>query len=371
MEALIGKHHFKGLNQHTWLYCGAEAPVLNGAADAVQQYMEYRGKGPEGRRINGQIEQSLRENIARLIKGRPEEIALLSNASEGISAVARSMNWQKGDNVVINSLEYPSGVLPWLLLRERGVEVRVVEHTQWIVTAEDMLARVDDRTRLVVASHVSFLSGARLDYQKIHKQLRNTETLFLLDATQSLGAVPVELSSADVIVCSSYKWLLGTHGLGILAVNSEKLQLVPEAAGWRSVADKFSAERFQSMRFWDDMRRFELGFPSYPSIYALQYSTNFLLQSNTEEIERHILALGGHLISKLTELGYNVMTSADADRRAGNISVLCEDGEQLANELERQGIYFWGGSGRFRVSVHAYNDTEDIEKLVSLLPSHK
>lgn len=369
MKAYINKNHFIGLDGRAYLYCGAEAPALAGAEEAVRQYMRHRSLGAEGRRHNSFVEQQLRDNVAALLNGRPEHIALLSSASEGIAAIANAVDWRNGDNVVVNALEYPSGVLPWLLLKDKGVELRVVDHIDWHVAAERMLERVDERTRLVVASHVSFLSGSRLDCRLLYEALKQTDTLLLLDATQSFGAVPVELNCADAIVCSSYKWLLGIHGLGLLAVNPARLsQLQPKAAGWRSVADKFAADRFRAYRFWDEAKRFELGFPGYASIHALHYATGLLRQYDAAAIERHIAELGGTLIGELQHRGYPVMTPSAPERRAGNISVQFEQGERLAHELERQGVHVWGGSGRFRVSVHAFNDANDIDALLEKLP---
>jgi selenocysteine lyase/cysteine desulfurase len=369
MEPLIGKQAFIGLDQCTWLYSGAETPALTGAAEAVQQYMLNRSKGPIGRELNDQVEQQLRANLARILHAAPADIALMSNSSEAIAAIAHSIEFHPGDNVVINSLEFPSGVLPWLTLKEKGVEVRLVDHHDWQISATDMLAKVDGRTRIVVASQVSYHTGARLDCQAIYEKLKKTDTLFLVDATQAAGAVGVDARHADYTVISSYKWLLSVHGLGILALNPERPLPGPDTAGWRSVSDLFSPHRFSRYTLWNDARRFELGYPAYPSVYAMNYSTGLLLNTGLDAIERHILALGGELIEGLTRLGYNVMTPADPAKRAGNISVIDSNGGKLADELSRKQIYVWGGDGRFRVSIHAFNDSNDVAALLSNLPA--
>jgi selenocysteine lyase/cysteine desulfurase len=369
MEPLIGKQAFIGLDQCTWLYSGAETPALTGVAEAVQQYMRNRSKGPIGRELNDQVEQNLRANLARILHAAPEDIALMSNSSEAIAAIAHSIDFHPGDNVVINSLEFPSGVLPWLSLQAKDVEVRLVDHRDWQISAADILDKVDGRTRIVVASQVSYHTGARLDCQAIYEKLKKTDTLFLVDATQAAGAVGVDARHADYTVVSSYKWLLSVHGLGILALNPERPLPGPDTAGWRSVSDLFSPHRFSRYTLWNDARRFELGYPAYPSVYAMNYSTGLLLNTGLDAIERHILALGGELIEGLTRLGYNVMTPADPAKRAGNISVIDSNGGKLADELSRKQIYVWGGDGRFRVSIHAFNDSNDVAALLSNLPA--
>ncbi|MBP1988755.1 aminotransferase class V-fold PLP-dependent enzyme [Paenibacillus eucommiae] len=370
MESLVNKQSFIGLDTCTWLYSGAEVPVHQGCMDAVNEYLQYRGKGPGGRAHNAEIEQLCKQNLAQLLQGNPENIALLSNSSEIISMIAQSLDFEEGDNVILNTIEFPSGVLPWLLLKSKGVEVRVVDHKDWKISVEDIMDQVDERTRLVITSHVSYHTGARLDYKKLYAELKKTQALLLLDITQSLGAVQVDMNHADFVVCSSYKWLLSLHGVGVLGVNPARVQAFnPKSVGWRSVADMFGPDRFKTVTFQDDARRFELGFPSYPTIYAMQYSTGLLLREGPERIEQHILSLGGMLIEQLSELGYEIMTPKEPDKRAGNICVVAERGEEIADELHKQQIYVWGGDGRFRASIHLFNDSKDIETLIQALRS--
>lgn len=366
MNALIDKNQFIGLEHCAWLYSGAESPPHRGVLSAMQDYVMARSKGPEGRAINEQVEESCRRQVAAMMEGSQEQIALVSNVSEAINQIAQMIPFQPGDNVVINNLEFPSGVLPWL--RHEKVEVRVVAHQNWQVAEEDMLAHVDEKTRLVVVSHVSFMTGSRLNYKRLYEQLKDTNTLLLLDVTQSLGVVPVELSYADFVVCSSYKWLLSVHGAGIMAVNPERTKsLLPPAAGWRSVSDLFNPDRFRTFEYYSDARKFELGYPSFPTLYAMNYSTKLLLDIGIDKIEQHVLALGGELMNQLRQLGFKLMTPKQPERRAGNISIVCDQGEYAAELLAEQGIYVWGGDQRLRMSVHAFNDLSDVEKVVQAL----
>jgi cysteine desulfurase/selenocysteine lyase len=372
MNALINKQSFVGLQDCTWFYNGAETPPHQGCLDAVAEYFNYRGKGPHGRDHNAEIEQACKVNLARLLNGKPSNIALLSNSSEVISMIAQSLDFDAGDNIVINDLEFPSGVLPWVLLKQKGLEVRVVKHRNWKITVEDIMAQVDERTRLVMTSHVSYLSGAKLDYRSLYAQLKKTKTLLLLDATQSLGAVSVDMNEADFVVCSSYKWLLSIHGMGILGVNPARTaEFQSRSVGWRSVRDMFGSDRFESFKFHEDARRFELGYPSFATLYATRFSTGLLLEHGSDRIENHILTLGSKVINWLLKSGYEVMTPEDPDQRAGNISVVVEEGESIARYLSKQNIYVWGGDGRFRISIHVFNDEEDINKLFKALESYK
>lgn len=367
-HSLVDKGSFSGLDRSAWFFSGAESPPYRGAENAVNQYLANRSLAGVGRDRNERTADSLKRNLAALLQAEADQIALVSNSSEAISQIAAALQLQPGDNVVINTLEFPSGVLPWLLHADGGVEVRTVEHRDWEVPVEEILARVDGRTRVVMTSHVSYMSGARLDYQRLYANLKGTGTLLLLDATQSLGVVPVDVNHADIVVCSSYKWLLGLHGLGILALNPARTgDLMPRFAGWRSVAEMFGPDRFSSFQPFPDARRFELGYPNFPTIYAMEASTRLLLEVGIEKIEQHVLTLGGLLMQRLLELDFEVMTPADPQRRAGNIAAVCREGARIAEALQAEGIYLWGGDGRFRASVHLFNDSADVDRLMEAL----
>lgn len=367
MRALIDKSEFVGLENTTWLYSGAETPTHRGSMAAVEDYMRSRSLGPIGRDRNTSVENNCKALLAQMMNGRPEDIAFMSNSSEVISMIASSMDWQAGDNLILHTLEFPSGVLPWLKLKEKGIEIRIVEDTNGEVGVDDILRVTDERTRLVMTSHVSYLTGARLDYRSLYRKLKETRTLLLLDVTQSLGVVPVQMYEADFVVCSSYKWLLSTHGAAVFGINRERISLVPAYVGWRSVKDMFGPNRFQAFELQDDARRFELGYPSYPTLYSMNFTVQLLLNIGIANIERHVLELGSYLIRGLKELGLEVMTPVQPEKRAGNISVRHEAGEQIAEGLLKEQIYIWGGDGRFRISLHLFNDKDNVDRLLNKL----
>lgn len=371
MQPLIPRSEFIGLDECTWLYSGAESPPLQGVRDAVDEYVSARAFGPEGRARNSEIEAQCRQRFATLLNGQPEQIAFTSNSSEAISNIALSVDLKPGDNVVINNLEFPSGVLPWLALKAQDIEVQLVTHRDWLITAEDVLALVDERTKLVCISHVSYLSGSRLDYRSLYRELKNSNALLLLDATQSLGAVEVDMNHADFVVASSYKWLLGIHGAAVLAINPQRTTDIKSSLlGWRGISDMFSPTRYESFAQHSDARRFELGYPGYATLYALNHSVGRLLHIGIEAIERHILELGEHLAGRLSDAGYQLMTPREPERRAGNIAIVCPAGEAVSDALRQERIYTWGGDNRLRASVHLFNVPADIDTYIEALRRH-
>jgi len=371
MNTPLNKQDFIGLENVNWLYSGAETPPLKCSADAVQKYFQSRATGPNGRAQNAAKEDSLKNNLSQMLNLAAENIAIGANSSEMFFSLISSLDWQPGDNVVIHTLEFPAGVLPCLQLKERGVEVRVVEHQNWSIDPQQILDQVDERTRLVIGSWVSYLSGARLPYQQVYAALQNTQALFAVDVTQALGAFNFDGMQADFVIGSSYKWLLGTHGAGILAVNPTRTKnLNPLVVGWRGISDMFSDTRFEKFTYHEDARRFETGYPSYPTIWAMEASTNYLLNAGVENCSNHILEMGTLLINSLQENGYQVMTPQEPDLRAGNIALVCPRGEEVSAALAAENIYAWGGDNRLRASIHAFVDQSDIVQFVDALKRH-
>jgi selenocysteine lyase/cysteine desulfurase len=297
------------------------------------------------------------------MEANPDEIALLGSSSEAINSVAGVIDFQPGDNVVINDLEFPSVALPWLRIRKQGVEVRVVRHQNWQIPAETLLAAVDERTRLLALSQVSYVNGWHHDIAAISSALRGTSTLFLLDATQALGVLPVDAALADFVVCSTYKWLLGTHGLGAMYVNRDQLSArEPASIGWYSLDTAFTEDRYERYRLRGDAGRFETGYLNFPAIYALNTSVSYLLDIGIERIANHAQTLGDALIAGLQATGLTVTTPIDRNRRGASVTFLHDRAAELGHRLAARDIHVWAGDGRVRASTHLFNDAGDVER---------
>jgi cysteine desulfurase/selenocysteine lyase len=352
----------------SWLYTGAEGPPLISQESALADYWRNRALGPEGRSRHAEREQGLRIRLAALMGLDSSCVALMGNASEALNSVALSLDLQPGDNVVINDLEYPSVVQPWLNMQQHGVEVRVAHHRDWSVSAENLADHVDDRTRVIAVSHVSYMSGWRHDLSAVADVADSVGAFVLVDATQSLGVVPVPGHEVDAVVASSYKWLLGGHGVGILGWNRDRRELPsPPTVGWRTVEEIFTADRFSAFRAHRDARRFEVGFPSYPAIYSLFASVEWLAGFPSQKVESHVSALTGRLLDGLRERGLPTMTSIDPKHRAGNVAFRCSQGEAVVDALDARDILCWAGDGRLRMSVHLFNGIGDVEAALDAL----
>ena len=376
---LLNKNLFEGLdNNIVHLSAGGETPMLHSHRDAFEQFMQDKGRGERARQLIHETMLKTREQCGELFNVNASDISFVSSTSEGINIVAYGLDWQAGDNVVIADVEFGSGVYPWTMLKDKGVEVKIVRHKDWQISIEDIEAQIDTRTRLVLMSHVSMFTGQRIPLQQLADAVHQRGALLVLDATHAAGVVPVDASCADVVISSCYKWLLGTHGTAIFYWNRDRLpELKAPFLGWASAATAGGWKDPLTLTQHDDGLRFMPANPNYLGIYILHNALKNLLPLGINTIEQHALKLTGRLhegISKLDldRLQISIMTSAEEQYRAGNICIMSERVDELSAQLRSRGVLVWGTYGsdsRLRISAHVYNDANDIDTCIDALAS--
>ncbi|HZK78353.1 MAG TPA: aminotransferase class V-fold PLP-dependent enzyme [Gemmatimonadaceae bacterium] len=369
------KRDFAGIDGLHYFYSGAEGPALLSQRAASLSYIDHKSMGQPGRDHHDVVMDSCRAQLGMMMGVDASNIAIVSNASEALHRLAESIPWRGDANVVSCDLEFPSVTLPLVSLRSAGVELRIVENHNWVVTVDDIARQVDENTQAIVVSHVSYKSGSRFDIAALAKVAQSVEALLIVDATQSLGVVPVEARSADYVIASTYKWLLGSHGAAAMyARDPLGSPVVPSHVGWRSVQDMFAADRFERFDLWPDARRWELGYPSFPSIYLLEQSLLYINRFDPKAIETHVHRLGTTLLEGARGLGMVPMTPDEPSLRAGNIAIRADEPVKLAEDLAERGVIAWGGDGRIRFSIHLFNDDDDVTAALAglreLVPSH-
>jgi len=367
--SLVDKSRFIGGDDRAYLLTAGEGLVPVDVLDATRRYYENKGLASEGRTRHEAVEQATRTKLAALMVGATaDDIALLSSTSEGVNAIYSLIDWQPGDNIVlpVNALEFPSTVLPAAKRERDGVEVRTVGHQDWIISADDIAAAIDERTRLVFLSHVSYRTGHRFDLSEVGDAIRraNPKTIFAVDATQSLGVVPVQADACDFLVVTSCKWLLAPHGIGVFYWNRQRRpDIEPANIGWYSVVD--------DLQFPYELKptagRFELGGPNMVSIYGMEPGLGILLATGVEQITQHVLRLGSRLLDGLQGLPLEIITPLDPELRAGIVSWLDDNPRGTAAALSARGIEVTGSSGRIRAGIHLYNDASDIDRLIEAM----
>jgi selenocysteine lyase/cysteine desulfurase len=365
MTALIPKDAFIGIENVAHLAAGGEAPPLREHVAAAAEFLGDKAAGMPGRERMYATADRVRARLAALLRGEAADVAFLATASDGLFVAALGIDWRPGDNVVVARSEFPSVLHSWR--RSRGVELRAVGRSA-VPRLEEIADALDRRTRVIAASHVSYLTGARLDLAALREIADRARARLVVDASHALGVVPVDGSLCDVLVSCAYKWMLGVHGVGVFYANSARWpDLAPPGVGWHSIEPEADWSRRTAYRDKPSGERFELGNYSFVSLYLLERGLSALERAGSAAITDHVLRLGGALREGLEALGLPVLTPADAIARAGNIAFATDRPGQLEALLRANGVIAWGGDRRLRLSVHGYNDEADVARALQVL----
>lgn len=312
-----------------------------------------------------------RERLADLIGARADEVAYVKNTTSGLMLAAESIPWREGDSVVVAQIEFPANVYPWLNLRRRGVQVRMIAAApDRTLSVDDYRATCDATTRAIAASWVQYSTGQRMDIAALAEVAREAGAYLIVDAIQGLGALQADVGrmGVDVLCADGHKWLLSVEGCGLMYVSDRIIgDLDPFWRGWTSVPDPLDfAAHDQPPR--GDARRFEEGSANVLGAAALDASAGLLLEVGPAEVERRIIALTDSLIERLRERGCEIASPLVPGQRSG---IVCfrhpaRNADEVIERLTGQGIAAAARLGVVRLSPHFYNDEEEMRRAVEV-----
>jgi cysteine desulfurase / selenocysteine lyase len=363
------KSDFVGLEHGAYLYTAGQSPPLKSHREALGRWVDDKARGPAtGAALEATVGRA-KATVADLLGVESSDLALLGSSSDISNLLARSLAWREGDNVVINNVDFPSNIYPWLRLREAGVAVRVARQRDWYVALDDLIGLIDERTRVVIVSQVSWLTGQRHNLARLAEACHANGARLFADVTHAFGVVEVPAALCDVAFSSCYKWILGGTGVAVLYWNRERWpDLEPPTVGWHSVEERSGDDLVDSgFTVRADARRFEVGNPPHPSVYLLENGAGYIAGVGQQRIQEHVLELGDWLLRELRELGLEVMTPLAADERAGNYCFATPRAETVQTALHERDVQVVGRDGRVRISPHLFNDRSDVENLVEAL----
>jgi len=320
-----------------------------------------------------------RRGAAQLIAAEPDEIALAPSTTAGINMVAEGIDWREGDNVVILADEYPSNAYPWMNQHDRGVETRLVETNRGRPDHDKLRQACDNRTRVVSVSWVSFSTGYRNNIDAIADIAHQAGAYFFLDAIQGLGVFPLDVSQSpiDFLAADGHKWMLGPEGAGLAYFrreNLEKLRAIGVGAHSVMNAHDYSTLDF---RLRPAASRYEGGSPNMVGMLGWGASLQLLSQWRAEDLAAAVLAITDLACEKLQSIGASIVSHraiepSGHDPRSGIVSFTLPDRDpmQLRHECLDAGIALSCRAGRLRISPHAYNNEDDIDRLIDALKPH-
>ena len=313
---------------------------------------------------------AMRRSLALLLNAEPSEIAFAKNTSEGISCFANGLDWQPGDEVVSIEGEFPSNFYPWKALEKHGVVLRLVAQEQGRVTQKAILEALTPRTRVVAVSFVQYLSGFRLDLEKLGQACAAHGCLLFVDAIQGLGAFPMDVKRAKIagLAADGHKWMLGPEGSALLYVNREVMErITPSEIGWASVRHSGDFTR-RDLSWRDDARRYECGTLNTVGFYGLGAAVDLLLEIGVQNIAERVLDLTARLRDGLVAQGHCVFGAHAREEASGIVTFVPRQGtaERLLERFLANRVQVAARSGMIRISPHFYNTEEEIDRVLEI-----
>jgi selenocysteine lyase/cysteine desulfurase len=306
----------------------------------------------------------VRERVARFIGAQADEIAFVTNTSEGMNILADLV---AGDGPVLSDeMEFPTVTLPFA---HRGAQMQFIPAIEGELRLEMFDEVHAPRAASIAISHVQFSNGFRIDLEALGA-LKGRRPL-LVCGSQSVGAFSVDVSAMNIdgLACAGHKWMLAGYGAGFVYVNRELLKRAPRGLGWRSVKEPFAFNNRAGVPV-EAARRYELGCPSFPGIFALGAAVSYLDGIGAERIQQRVLQLNTVLTSALRHADFDVLSPSGAGRSAQTL-VAVDDPRGTTEFLRAKGIMVTQKPEGIRVSTHFYNNDEDIEKLVTALRARR
>jgi selenocysteine lyase/cysteine desulfurase len=310
----------------------------------------------------------LRGRVAHMLNARPEEIALTASTSAALSSIASAINYGARPKVVLAELDFPTLGYQWMVRPDVEL-VRVPSDDGITIDLQRYADAVDERTAFLAVSHVFFTTGAVQDLRALADIAHHKGALLLVDAYQSVGQIPVDVTAAhaDVLTTGPLKWLLGGPGLCYLYVREDRIpELVPTIAGWFGAARQFQFDA-GAFEFHADARRYELGTPALPTLHAALGGQEIIDEIGISRIRERNSELTERLVAGARERGCTLRCARDAATRTAIVMVAHPDPARAVARLAERDIIVDFRPGHVRISPHFYNTADEIDRVLAEL----
>lgn len=359
---------FPSLAGRVYLNTAAEGIPPASVGQALQQYYQDKLLGMDGRIPHAAQWQATRELVASFYGLTADEIGLCSCSSEAYNLAAMALRLKPGDEVVINDLDFPAGATPFLQPTSPAT-ARLWKQRDGGLRVEDLIPLLTPKTRLVTVSLVSFFNGFMINLPEVLAAVRkHSGALLAVDVTQAMGRIPLDLSGVDLIVSSTHKWILASHGGGLVGVPKAKSAdwTVP-AGGWFHLEDAFGPKRFEAAVSKPGAISFAVGMPNYPAIYAIRAALDYIRSVGVAAIDAHARPLVLHCLREVKNLPVELLTPADPDHVAGILAFRHPRADEIYKGLHAKNIHVMSHAGRLRVAIHGYNTAHDVDEFLKQL----
>ena len=345
-----------------------------GAAESINRWQEAlanEGTVAFDEQAEVEILDGLSNAAALLFGAEKQDIAIASGETPLMSSLAWAISPPKGSNIVATDVCHPSTIYPWMRVAETtGAEMRWARGDNQYVARETIEALIDSQTAIVCLSHAEYGTGQLHDLKHYADLAHDNGALLVVDATQSAGQVPIDVKrqGVDAAVSSTYKWMCGPFGTGVMYVAKSLQDLHPGIIGWRSHKDMwdFQADRVD---FPTSAKRFEFGTMAYGTALGAAEAVGYLLELGITDVAAHNLAIADELRQGLAAANAEILSPSDRCEWSATVAARFpgQDSRVLAAALKERGVVASLRRDFIRFSPHLYNNSGDVETVLSTI----
>lgn len=314
---------------------------------------------------------------------RKEEIIFTRNTTDSINTIVFGYflnNLDSGDEIILSSSEHASNILPWLILSiKKNVKVVFVDSVNEKLNINDLVSKINSKTKVISLAQVTNVSGDVRDVKKIISIAHKYGILVVVDAAQSAPHMKIDVSDmdADFLAFSAHK-MCGPTGLGVLYGKSELLnKMIPYSYGG-GMNETYDENKLKLLPL---PYRFEAGTPNLSAIVGFSETIKFLNEIGMDNIERHVKYLRRYLVKRLKEISYVKIYNEDCEGASVIINVDGLLSGDVGLYLNTKKICVRSGKhcakmgdnkeDTVRISLYFYNTYEEIDLLIDALKDRK
>ena len=372
------KYLFKLSDAIHYLNCAYKAPLLKSSEEGVIKALQ-REYNPIDFSSNSFFEDvdSVRSLFGKLVNSKSSQVVIIPSTSYGFASVFKNIPYKKGQHALTVQQEFPSDY--YSLKRwcdTHNAELKIVTSNNETNLGNDLnkklIDNINESTAIINISSVHWTNGMQFDLEAIGKKCKTVGAKFVVDGTQSVGALPmnVEKFNIDALVCASYKWLIGTYSMGLMYISSEFNNGIPIEESWMNRAN---AKNFKNLTDYSDdyasgAARYNVGQTSnFLLIPILKSGLQQVLEWTPEGVQAYCKRLTQPLKDYLKSINIIIEDSYGSSHIIGINLPKTIDINKLTENLLKHKVYLSVRSTSLRVSVNVFNTKEDIDKLIEVI----
>jgi len=368
------RHRFPIFEQRLYINSCSQGALSDAVRSSYEQYLADWDEYGAPWEYWVERAEAARSAFAGLVNAEPDEVAVTTSLSAGVSALASGLRFAGRSKVLLTDWEFPTIGQIWHAQEARGARVsHVYAADDGTIPLEHFDREIDEDTLLVSITQVCYRNGAMIDVPSVVELAHERGALVLLDSFQAIGSLPVDVRElgVDFLGAGVLKYLLGSAGLGFFYCRRDLVERVwPTQTGW------FADENIFAMDHTDyspahTASRFQSGTPPIPAIYAGIAGIELMQEIGVAATREHVTKLNARFIEGLDELGAKLATPRAPDARGALVCVKSKDSNALVAALDADGIVTSERDGNLRVSAHCYNTADDVDAVLAALQRHK